>query len=59
MMNVTIDVKISSLTNLLNQKEPIIPMTIPIAGPPPASLKKFAVTPIGVASKPFSRLKNT
>jgi len=59
MMNVTIDVRMSSLTNRLSQNEPIIPMTKPTAGPPPASLKKFAVTPIGVASKPFSRLKNT
>ena len=58
-MNVTVDVSTSSLISLLNQKEPTIPIKKPNVGPPPASLMKFNVTPVGVASYPFSIEKKT
>lgn len=47
-MKVTVEVRTSSLINLLNQKEPTIPRINPTAGPPPARRKKFTVTLTGV-----------
>ena len=58
-MKVTVEVRTSSRINLLNQKDPTIPIKKPTVGPPPANLTKLTPILTGVLSNPFSKLKNT